>query len=120
MTISTSSRSDAWPALPLEAWSETCATLHMLTQIVGKVRLAQTPWLLYFLQSTYEAAAALASGIAACWNVPAIRRVAPESSRATAPIVRERVSPSGPSFLGRRCHWCSSVAASASATPLSA
>jgi hypothetical protein len=35
---------EAWPALPLEAWHDTCATLHLWTQIVGKVRLAQTPW----------------------------------------------------------------------------
>jgi uncharacterized protein DUF5996 len=35
---------DAWPDLPLAAWSETCATLHMFMQIVGKVRLTQTPW----------------------------------------------------------------------------
>jgi hypothetical protein len=35
---------EAWPSLPLEAWSETYATLHLWTQIVGKVRLAQTPW----------------------------------------------------------------------------
>ncbi len=35
---------DAWPSLPLEAWSETFATLHMWTQIVGKIRLAQSPW----------------------------------------------------------------------------
>src|SRR5436190_23891321 len=34
---------DAWPALPLEAWQDTYATLHMWTQIVGKIRLAQTP-----------------------------------------------------------------------------
>src|SRR5689334_25014011 len=34
---------DTWPALPLEAWKDACATLHMWTQIVGKVRLAQTP-----------------------------------------------------------------------------
>jgi hypothetical protein len=33
-----------WPRLPLEAWSDTYATLHMWTQIVGKIRLAQTPW----------------------------------------------------------------------------
>jgi len=39
-----SSRSEAWPSLPLEAWSETCATLHMWTQIVGKIRLAQSAW----------------------------------------------------------------------------
>ena len=33
----------AWPALPLEAWQDTCATLHMWTQIVGKTRLALAP-----------------------------------------------------------------------------
>ena len=36
--------SDAWPELPLEAWTDTLATLHMWTQIVGKVRLVQSPW----------------------------------------------------------------------------
>jgi hypothetical protein len=35
--------SNRWPALPLEEWKDTCATLHMWTQIVGKIRLAQTP-----------------------------------------------------------------------------
>jgi Family of unknown function (DUF5996) len=38
-------RFDAWPSLPLEAWADTCATLHMWTQIVGKIRLAQSPWI---------------------------------------------------------------------------
>jgi hypothetical protein len=33
-----------WPALPYGAWKDTCATLHLWTQIVGKVRLALTPW----------------------------------------------------------------------------
>jgi len=32
-----------WPSLPLEEWKDTCATLHMWTQVVGKIRLAQTP-----------------------------------------------------------------------------
>jgi hypothetical protein len=32
-----------WPDLPLSAWSETCDTLHLWTQIVGKVRLMLTP-----------------------------------------------------------------------------
>jgi len=32
-----------WPALPLDSWKDTCATLHMWTQIVGKVRLGLTP-----------------------------------------------------------------------------
>ena len=36
---------DAWPALPYAAWRDTCTTLHLWTQVVGKVRLAQTPWL---------------------------------------------------------------------------
>jgi hypothetical protein len=34
---------DAWPALPLESWQETYATLHMWTQIVGKIRKTLTP-----------------------------------------------------------------------------
>src|SRR5512136_1700273 len=34
---------DCWPALPLESWKDTYATLHMWTQIVGKVRLALAP-----------------------------------------------------------------------------
>jgi hypothetical protein len=33
----------AWPELPLEAWQDTYATLHMWTQIVGKIRLTLTP-----------------------------------------------------------------------------
>ena len=40
-----SPHNDAWPDLPYGAWKETCATLHLWTQIVGKVRLALTPWL---------------------------------------------------------------------------
>jgi hypothetical protein len=32
-----------WPTLILEEWQDTLATLHMWTQIVGKIRLAQTP-----------------------------------------------------------------------------
>src|SRR2546430_17149569 len=34
---------ECWPALPLDSWKETYATLHMWTQIVGKVRLRLTP-----------------------------------------------------------------------------
>jgi len=36
--------SEIWPALPYSEWKETCKTLHMWTQIVGKVRLSLTPW----------------------------------------------------------------------------
>ena len=35
----------AWPELPYAAWRATCETLHLMTQIVGKIRLARTPWL---------------------------------------------------------------------------
>ncbi len=34
---------EAWPALPLEKWNDTRATLHMWTQVVGKICLALTP-----------------------------------------------------------------------------
>lgn len=37
-------RQNAWPALPYEAWQDTCSTLHLWTQIIGKIRLARTPW----------------------------------------------------------------------------
>jgi hypothetical protein len=40
----TSGSAPAWPSLPFEEWGDTCATLHMWTQIVGKVRLVCTPW----------------------------------------------------------------------------
>jgi hypothetical protein len=33
----------SWPALPLLEWKETYDTLHMWTQVVGKIRLALTP-----------------------------------------------------------------------------
>ena len=34
-----------WPELPTTAWRETCETLQLWTQIVGKIRLAREPWL---------------------------------------------------------------------------
>jgi hypothetical protein len=38
-------RIENWPALPYEAWRDTCQTLHMWTQIVGKVRMELSPFL---------------------------------------------------------------------------
>ena len=38
------SRSQIWPPLPYEAWRETCATLHLWLQIVGKIALVQCAW----------------------------------------------------------------------------
>jgi hypothetical protein len=36
---------EIWPSLPYAEWKETAKTLHMWTQIVGKIRLALTPWI---------------------------------------------------------------------------
>lgn len=35
---------EMWPDLPFPAWRETAITLQLMTQIVGKLRLALTPW----------------------------------------------------------------------------
>jgi hypothetical protein len=35
----------AWPELPIAGWRETYDTLHLWTQVVGKVRYARSPWL---------------------------------------------------------------------------
>jgi hypothetical protein len=41
-----------WPALPLTEWRDTCDTLHRWTQIVGKIRLALTPPINHWWNST--------------------------------------------------------------------
>lgn len=38
------SRHDLWPELSFDAWKDTYETLHLWTQIVGKIRLVLTPW----------------------------------------------------------------------------
>src|SRR5579859_7547645 len=43
MPLSADDRPECWPSLPLDSWKDTYATLHMWTQIVGKVRLGLTP-----------------------------------------------------------------------------
>jgi hypothetical protein len=40
-----SAQNELWPELPYEAWKDTRETLHLWTQIAGKIRLALTPWL---------------------------------------------------------------------------
>src|SRR5580692_12865152 len=44
------SRPENWPSLPPAAWDETRATLHMWTQIIGKIRLAQAPMINHWWQ----------------------------------------------------------------------
>lgn len=36
---------ESWPALPLHEWQDSYETLHLWTQIVGKIRMTQTPWI---------------------------------------------------------------------------
>ncbi len=45
MNPSTTERDVAWPALPYEEWQPTAETLHLWTQIAGKIRLKLTPWI---------------------------------------------------------------------------
>ncbi len=61
------SSADAWPPLPLDAWSDTHATLHRWLQIVGKTRLALSPWVNHSWQVTlYPTAAGLSTGLIPC------------------------------------------------------
>jgi hypothetical protein len=39
-----------WPDLPLSEWADTCATLHLWTQVVGKIRLAHAPLINHWWQ----------------------------------------------------------------------
>jgi hypothetical protein len=39
-----------WPALPFEEWKDTCATLQLWTQVVGKIRLACAPMVNHYWQ----------------------------------------------------------------------
>jgi Family of unknown function (DUF5996) len=41
---------DAWPSLPVKAWQDTCATLQLWTQVIGKIRLAQAPLINHWWQ----------------------------------------------------------------------
>ncbi|MDH2383851.1 DUF5996 family protein [Bradyrhizobium sp. CER78] len=41
----TNTQKTRWPELPTAAWRDSCATLQLLTQIAGKIRLTKSPWL---------------------------------------------------------------------------
>ncbi len=43
---------DQWPELPLAAWQDTYDTLHMWTQIVGKIRMTLTPLINHYWNAT--------------------------------------------------------------------
>lgn len=48
--LTQTSHDDAWPPLPFEEWEDTCSTLHMWTQIIGKIRLALVPHINHWWQ----------------------------------------------------------------------
>jgi Family of unknown function (DUF5996) len=52
-SFNTTSSSDYWPSLSYQEWKDTYATLHMWTQIVGKIRLVQTPWVNHSWHTTF-------------------------------------------------------------------
>jgi hypothetical protein len=52
-SIHPSPMDEIWPSLPLEAWVETCQTLHRWMQIVGKVRLKLAPMMNHWWQVAF-------------------------------------------------------------------
>jgi hypothetical protein len=52
-----------WPELPFIGWAATAATLHLWTQVIGKIRLSRTPWLNHSWHVTlYVSARGLTTG----------------------------------------------------------
>lgn len=45
--------SDRWPNIPYEPWNESSSTLHQWLQVVGKFRLANTPWVNHSWHATF-------------------------------------------------------------------
>lgn len=42
-----------WPDIPFKPWQDTCSALHLYCQIVGKYRLARTPWVNHSWHATF-------------------------------------------------------------------
>src|ERR1700745_292179 len=42
-----------WPEISYEPWRETCTALHLYSQVVGKYRLARTPWVNHSWHATF-------------------------------------------------------------------
>src|SRR6476469_2980389 len=56
--------SESWPALPLNEWQDTYTTLHMWTQIVGKIRMKLSPPINHWWHTTlYVNARGLTTGL---------------------------------------------------------
>ncbi|HSN84568.1 MAG TPA: DUF5996 family protein [Polyangiales bacterium] len=56
-----------WPDIPFDSWKDTSETLHQWLQIVGKYRLAHTPWLNHSWHATfYVTARGLTTSVIHC------------------------------------------------------
>jgi hypothetical protein len=44
---------ERWPAIPYAEWQSTCCALHLYLQIVGKYRLARSPWVNHSWHATF-------------------------------------------------------------------
>src|SRR5579863_6304656 len=66
-----SAREQVWPTLPLDEWADTCATLHMWMQIVGKIRLRECAWVNHSWNATFYVTA---SGVTTT-SIPAGSRI---------------------------------------------
>ncbi len=54
---------EPWPAIPYPDWAETCTALHLYVQILGKYRLAHTPWVNHAWHATlYPSSCGLTTG----------------------------------------------------------
>jgi hypothetical protein len=53
MPLAAESASETWPRLDFADWSDTCATLHLWTQVVGKIRLKLAPMVNHWWQATF-------------------------------------------------------------------
>lgn len=45
-------KNNGWPSLKYQDWKDTCGTLHLWIQIVGKLRFCKTPWINHSWHST--------------------------------------------------------------------
>jgi len=57
---------ETWPALPTDRWLDTIETVHLWTQVIGKIRLVQSPWLNHSRSVTlYPSMEGLTTGLVA-------------------------------------------------------
>jgi Family of unknown function (DUF5996) len=62
--MSSAGMDENWPAIPYGPWRDTCSALHLYTQVIGKYRLARTPWVNHSWHATlYPVARGFSTGL---------------------------------------------------------